>query len=211
MTSNPRSLADIGEGAISIVAEQPARCGLVEVRNAVSVFAILAGAAILVLGLGELHELADKQVELPVIVIIEPDRARAPARSGDARPFGDIGERTVAVVVIENAAAVLRNVEVGKSISIVVPHGYALSVAPGCDARFFGDIGKTAVVIIAVEGVAQGWSRVKEVTFATVHEIDIHPAVIVVVEECTSGTRRLRQILRRGFTAGVRPGNAAQA
>src|SRR5258706_6624658 len=166
MTSNPRGLAHIREGAISVVVEQPARRGLVEMRYAVSMFAILAGSAILVFGFRELHELADKQIELPVVVVIKPNRARAPAGSSHACLFSNIGEGTVAVVVVENAAAVLRNVEVGKPVPVVVPHGYALPVASSGDARFFCDIGKASVTIVTVEGVAQGRRRIKEVTFA---------------------------------------------
>ena len=43
------------------------------------------------LGFVEIDEVADEQIESSVVVVIEPYCAGSPARSGDARVIGHIG------------------------------------------------------------------------------------------------------------------------
>ena len=70
--------------------------------------------------LGEIDEAADEQVEAAVVVVIEPNGADA--QPGAATPgfFGDVGEGAVAVIAVEDAAAVLRHVEIGEAVGVVV-------------------------------------------------------------------------------------------
>ena len=73
------------------------------------------------------------------------------------RLFRDISKGAVTVVVIEDALAVLSDVNVRKAIAIVIANRYALPVAPGRDSGFLGDIGEGSVTIVAVERIAQRW------------------------------------------------------
>src|SRR5438132_52255 len=111
--SNARGFADIDERAIAIIVKQPTRHGLIETRNAVSMLPFLARTTRFVQGLRELDKLADKQVEPPIVVIIEPHCARRPSRSRNPGSLRDISESAIAIVVIQNASAILRNVQVG--------------------------------------------------------------------------------------------------
>src|SRR5262249_54128346 len=140
-------------------------------------------AAELVFGFIELDKAADKEIELAVVVVVEPNRARCPPGSRNSSFFRDVSECAVAVVAVENAAAVLRDVEVGKSVAVVIANGDAHAVATGGDAGLFGDVSERAIAIILVEGVAQRRVGREEITFATVDEVDIHPAVVVEVKE----------------------------
>ena len=54
-------------------------------------------------------------------------------------------------------------------------------------SRLLGHVGEGAVAVVAVERVAQGRPRREEVGPAAVHEVDVHPAVVVVVEEGAAG------------------------
>ena len=103
----------------------------------------LAWSASLVQGFGELHELADEQIEPAVVVVIEPDRAGGPSRRGHAGFFGHVGKSAVAVVVIENASAVLRYVQIRKAVAIVVADRDTLAVAAGRDSGLLGHVGET--------------------------------------------------------------------
>ena len=91
-----------------------------------AVLAFLARPQVLFSYFAEIHEVADEQVEPAIVVVVEPDSAGSPSGSGDAGLLGHIGESAVAVVVIENAATVLRDVEVGKAVAVVVADRNAL-------------------------------------------------------------------------------------
>ena len=151
-----RFLADVGECAVAVVVEQPAGHGVVDTRDAVLALAVLVRLPQnLFFDLAEIHEPADEQVEAAVVVVVEPDGAGGPAGSGDAGFLGHVGERAVAVVVIEDAAAVLRDVEVGEAVAVVVADRDAHAVAAAGDAGLFGHVGECAVAIVAIERVAQ--------------------------------------------------------
>src|ERR1700730_10802979 len=103
--------------------KEPARHGLVEARDAVAVFAFFAGTAGLIQGLGKFHKLADEQIEPAIVVVIEPDSAGRPSWSGDTGFLRYVCEGTVAVVVVQDVSAILRDINVRKAIAIVVAHG----------------------------------------------------------------------------------------
>ena len=110
----------------------------------------LARTTRFVQGLREIDKLADKQVEPPIVVIIEPHCARRPSRSRNPGSLRDISESAIAIVVIQNASAILRNVQVGKAIAIVVANRYTLAEPTACDSGFLRDIGKRAIAVIAI-------------------------------------------------------------
>src|SRR5207248_10182374 len=63
----------------------------------------------------------DVQVEVAVAVVIRPRNAHAGAAVDDARGRGALAEGTVALVVVERVAAELvRDVQVGPAVAVVV-------------------------------------------------------------------------------------------
>src|SRR5215472_14209457 len=89
-------------------------------RDAVTALGIFPGAAILVLVFRKLYELANKKIELAIVVVVEPDGARRPPRRRDSCLLGHIGERAIAVIVIKNVAPVLGHVKIGKAVPVIV-------------------------------------------------------------------------------------------
>ena len=83
----------------------------------------------------EFRELADKQVEPAVIVVVEPHRARAPTRRRNAGLLRHIRECAVAVIAVQNIASTLRHIKVRKAIAVVVPHRDAHAIAAARHAR----------------------------------------------------------------------------
>src|SRR5206468_2092816 len=150
--------AYIGKGAIAVVVEQPARHGIVNARNAVVTAGLLV-AAKFVLGLVEIDEAADKEVQLAVIVVVEPDRARSPSGGGKA-----------------------------------------------C---FASDVGKAAIAIVVIKRVTKQRIGVEEITLAAVDQINVHPAVVVIVDKSATGSDCLRKIHLGGATIAVDPSDAA--
>src|SRR5204863_1377916 len=142
-----REVTDLGKGAVAVVVEQPAWGGIVNARNAVIAIARLAVAAKLVLGLVKVNEAANKEVQPAVVVMVKPNGARCPAGRRQAGLLSDICEGAVPVVVIENAAAILRHVEVGETVAIVVAHCRAHAVAAGRHAGFLGYVREGAIAV----------------------------------------------------------------
>src|ERR1700722_14666982 len=128
--------------------EQPTGHRLVEARDAIT--RAVAGGAGKVFRFIEVNEAADEQVQTPIIVVIKPYRARRPPWSGHACFFRHIRESAVTVVVVKNASAVLRDVDVGKAIAIVVANSPSLAISAGGDSGFFGYIREGSIMIIPV-------------------------------------------------------------
>src|SRR5580693_9206945 len=168
--------------------EKPAGHRGIDFRNAIMNPSVLMDSAGFIQFFAEFGELPDEEIEAAVIVIIEPNRARSPPRRSYSRLFGNIRERTVAIVVIEDAAAVLRHIDIRKTVAVVITHGNALPVTAGRHPGSFRYIGERAVAIVFIEGVAQRQVRCEEIALPAIYQIDVHPAIVVVVEKCAART-----------------------
>ncbi len=162
-----------------------------------------------VFGFAEFDEVADKQIQPSVVVVVEPHRARGPSGSRDAGLFRNVSEGSVAVVVIQNASSILGHVQIGKAVAVIVAHGDTLPVAAGRDAGLLRDVGEGSISIVAIERVAQRRIGIVEVTLAAVDEIDVHPSVIVVIEKGAACPGGFRQVLLRRLAGGMYPGDVA--
>src|SRR5689334_19435306 len=113
--------------------------------------AIVLQSADLIFGAVERYELADKQIELAVVVVIKPYGARSPAWRCNTSLLRDVGESAIGIIVIENAAPVLGHVKIREAIAIVVADRYALAVATSGNTGLLGDVGKSPVAIVPVQ------------------------------------------------------------
>ena len=202
-------LADICERPIPIVMEQPARHRFIHPGNTVPALVGVAVAAPFVFPFAEVDKPANEQIEPSVVVIVEPHSARRPAGRCDPGLFRHVTERAVSVVVVKDAAAILRQVDVGKAISIIVTDGNSLPIPASDDPSFLRYICKCAIPIIMVKRVSQRrWRRV-EVTSSAIHQVNVHPAIAVVIEKPAARARCLRQIHVWGAPVHVSPSNSA--
>src|SRR5205807_10541569 len=138
-----------------------------------------------------------------VAVVIGEGAAGAPIFSAarNMRFFADVGERAVAVVVIENIFAVVGDIKIFEAVIVVVTDAHALSPAGVSQARFFGDIGERAVVIVVVEVARRGLARRQGFQLGAVHDKNIRPAVVVVVKNGDARSRRFNDVFFCVFTA----------
>src|SRR4051794_14898096 len=125
--------ADIGEGAVSIVAikgmdaaREPARAALD--GNS------LPGAIHVRTGLGdaihvELQIIGDEEIEVAVAVVVDPSAAGAPAGviTKQAGGFGDIAEGAIAVIFVELVLAVVGDEQIFEAVVVVVADANAAS------------------------------------------------------------------------------------
>ena len=110
--------------------------------------------------------------------------------------------------MIENASAILRDVEIGEAVAVVVSNGNALAITTRGDSCFLRNVGEGAVAIVAVECVSQRLRGSVEIALAAVDEVDVHPAVVVVIEESAARSGGFRKILRGRMAGGVHPVDA---
>src|SRR5262249_25859252 len=103
--------------------------------------------------------------------------------AGDPGSFADVGERAVAVVVVEDVLSVVGDVEIGVAVVVVVADAHALSPPGMNQAGYLGDIGESAIVVVAIEMVGGRLAgRECLVELGAFGDEVVGPAVIVVVE-----------------------------
>src|SRR4030095_7246244 len=97
-----------------------------------------------------------------------------------------VSEGAITIVVIEDIFSILRDVQIRKAVAVIITHGNALSVTARGNASLIRYVSECAVPIVPVECVAQGGIRCEKIAFAAVHQVNVHPAVVVVVEKSAS-------------------------
>ena len=109
----------------------------------------------------KLGELANKQIEAAVVVIVEPSGMRTPTARRNASLICDIRESPVPIIAIENVAAALRYIDIGKAVSVVISHGDAHAIASARPPPSFRcDISESAVAVVAIKRILQRMRRV---------------------------------------------------
>src|SRR5262249_8580163 len=134
---------------------------------------------------------------------------RTPARRGHPGLRRDIGECAVAIVVIKDAARVLSYVEIRNAITVVIAHRDSHAVSVSSYSGFFRYVGESSIPVVVVEGIAHVLLWAVEVTGPAVHQIDVHPSVVVVVKKSAAGAHGFRLIHIGRKPCYMGPGDAA--
>ena len=111
--------------------------------------------------------------------------------------------------MIEDILAVVGDVQILKTIIVIITDADALAPAGVSEAGFLGDIGKRAFVIVAVEMIGGSIFYGRALEFCAVDDEDVGPAVIVVVENRDAGAGGFDDVFFGGYaTEGVGHGEA---
>src|SRR5262249_620744 len=109
-------------------------------------------------------------------------------------------KRAVVIVVIQTVLAVIRHINVRPTVVVVISHGHAKSPSFICHTGLVRYIGECSIMIVVKE------HRTRRALFAkkrrnsrTIQNVDVEPAVIVVIEQRHTRTRRFNN--RRFFRA----------
>ena len=134
----------------------------------------------------ELDVVADEEIEMAVAVVVEKGAAGAPAellvvKAGLA---SDVGKGSVSVVVEQDVVSPEAAEQVVPAVVVVVADADAGLPAGASQAGFFGDIGERSVAIVLVQMRGRSLARRPVgVEARAIGEIDVEPAVVVVIEE----------------------------
>src|ERR1700733_11468426 len=158
--------ADIRKSAVAVIMKKPARTRIEDARDAIVMRTVRVHAARK--RFVELRELTDKQVEPAIVVVVEPHSARAPPWSGDTRFLRDIGECSIPVVVVKDAAAELRDEQIWEAVAIIIANRGSHAVAATGHAGFFSHTRERTIAVVAIERITQRSRRTVKIAFAAV-------------------------------------------
>ena len=108
---------------------------------------------------------------------------------------GHIGKCAIAIVAVEPVLSEVGAEDVVEAVVVVV--GDANSIGPACrlQAGLFGDVRESAVTVIFVQAVRR-FGRIA-VQARSRKQKNIHPAIIVVINEGASATIGLQDVFLR--------------
>ena len=156
--------------------------------------------------------ISDIKVEVPVVVVI-PKRRAGPPPPGIAHASlrGHVSERAIVVVMVENGTFKIGNIEIFPAVVVVVTYGHAESPPAMCQARLDRYIGEGAIVIVAIKLAGMALGRVQVLERRTVDQKNIHPAVVVIVEDSDAAAHRLHDVAFFRAAAGEMKINSSSA
>src|ERR1019366_633704 len=153
----------------------------------------------------------DKQVEPPVILVVDPASGYSPGLSASRNPPTDacllchIGERAISVVVKELIGIYTRNIEIDESIIVVVSRRHAHRVSNPLEASTLRHIGECTIAVVAKEaiviicvGLLQRWNG------GAVGEEYVQQSIVVVIEQRNSAHHGLNGISLRADAVSKR-------
>src|SRR5439155_5871086 len=111
--------------------------------------------------------------------------------------------------LVVDDAAVLRHQQVGQAVAAELPGRHNPPLPAAADAGLFGHVSECSVAIVPVKRIAERWLGIEEITLAAVDQVNVHPAVVVIIDECASRTHGFRQVHLRGAPVVVYPRNPA--
>ena len=144
--------------------------------------------------------MADVKVEVAVVVQVgEGGRGGPVAIAAEAGAIGDILEGPVASVAVKGVRSPAGDEEVGTAVVVEVADGHAMAVTslhPG-DAGPFGGVFKCAVAAVAEQPVAGRRSAGIGRESTALDDVDVEPAVAVVVQQADAAGRGLGKLPER--------------
>jgi hypothetical protein len=147
-----------------------------------------------------------EEIKTAVAVVVAETGACGPVAESDSGLFGNVREGSVVVIAVETILAEVGDVEVGPAVIVEVCDRNAEPPSVVGDASFSRDIGEGTVVIVVKER-SVGWSGFsgESVVSGAVDQVDVEPAVVVVVEQGDSGADLFENVRLRGCPHHVTP------
>src|SRR5215831_6503626 len=202
-------LGNVLERAIAVVVEKPTAHARIDRWYAVRALVGLYVLAVFVFGFARVAEAADEEIQFAVVVVVEPDGARGPAGSRYAGLFCYIRKGAVAVVSVQNAALILGHVQIGKAIAVEIAYSDTYSIAAAGYPSLFRYISERAIAVVRVESVAKRRLWSVEGTGVVIDHVDVHPAIVVVIQKRAARSGSFRQVVVLGPAVYVLPGDTA--
>src|ERR1700691_5582548 len=143
--------------------------------------------------------MCNKEVRPAVAVVVTKSRTRRPTRIlVQPRLSGYVAERAIVVVAVEDDPAKTGDQQIGPAVIVKVSNGRPHSPAGIADTGLFRNIGKRAIVVVMEERTARFAAGQRHVDSGRIGEVNVGPAVAIIVDERHSPAHRLHDVLFRG-------------
>ena len=198
-------MRDLRECAVAVVMKELHGLGAVAIGVAIGARFGLRATADGVAARLPVAIVRDKQIDIAVVVVVDPARAHRPcwlaqrARAREACNARDVSKRAVAVIAIKKVPVYAGDKEVFVAVVVVVAHGHAHAVSLPLQAGLFRDIGEGAVAIVAIESVPVFGSGLGERRKrSAVGAEQIGPAIAIEVNDTEAAGQRFHLVLASG-------------
>src|SRR5579884_689394 len=129
------------------------------------------------------HVIRNKQIKAAVAIVIDKGAAGAEAglRIPETRFFRDFRKCSVAIIAIKRVLRPTGDEDIFKAVVIEIADSYSIGVAGVKQTSILRDVGEGAVAIVFIEPVRGISGRIAPTR--TGQDEEIHPAVVVVIDE----------------------------
>ena len=137
--------------------------------------------------------MGNEEIELAVVIIVEPNRAGGKSRIGNTGFGGHVGKLAIVKITKQVIRTDCGDIDVVVSVIVIIADSAAESIHLDRESGLTRHVSKCAVFIIVVEGGI----RIGGFMSRPVHGIDkkdVLPAVVIVIDEADTATHRFRQI-----------------
>src|SRR5437879_8578301 len=124
---------------------------------------------------------AHEQIKPSIVVIVEPYRAGRPSGCCDSSFSRHVREGPISIVVIENAVGILRDIEIRKAVSVIVPGRDSHAIRISRHTGFLRYISKRALAIVVVKDIAQRTRWLVKIAVPAFSALTAHPPAIVLI------------------------------
>ena len=144
----------------------------------------------------EIDVVGDEEVEPAVAIVIEERAAGAPAcaRAGKTRAAGHFFERPVCSVAIQPVLSPVADEQIVVPVGVVVADARPLSPSACRKSRLRRHVFERAVALVPVQLIHGRGVRWKSFEGRAVHEKQVEPAVLVVIDGRDAGAGGLEQV-----------------
>src|SRR5271166_2021820 len=137
---------------------------------------------------------------MPVAVVVNPGTTGIPAclrsRLDQSGALCDIGEGSIAVVMIKRVLPIVGDEQIVITIVVIVADAARLSpTGAHFQARTLGDIGERAVTVVLEQTTMRLLTFGKSFQAPSIHHKNVQPAIVVVIVEGEAAASGFQQVL----------------
>src|SRR5580698_5576400 len=136
--------------------------------------------------------MSDEDVGVAVAIkIAECDPGRPAYIFVEMGCLSDIGKGAVSVVAIQNDSAKATHQQIRSTIVVVITNCYAHCPTWGGHPGLVGNVGECSIMIVVIERAASLLSLKLHGNIWSAGEVDVEPAISIIVNQCHSAAHRL--------------------
>src|ERR1700733_14725056 len=159
-----------------------------------------------------MHIPGHKQVQPSVAVVVAPRSARRPVTQRHPGLFRDVGKRPIVVIVIQPVRAPVGNKNVWPALLVVIGHGNPKPPAIVGHPSLRGDVCKRPIMVVMKKrGVRRRRLSIQRVERRSIHQVDVQPAIVVVIDQADARPIRLKNQLLLGCPHHMVPTGQARS